>query len=66
MGGAFSPKGFMRSNYVTLLHRKHASRVEGLYYSWSELLRIMKAFVWSEKSFAAKVGEFWEECCVVK
>ncbi|KAF2476210.1 putative N-ethylmaleimide reductase [Lindgomyces ingoldianus] len=54
IGGAFSPTGTIRSNYVVLLHLNRSTRLRGLYTSWLELLTILKQFIWSEKAFMSQ------------
>lgn len=60
LGGSFSPKGTIRSEFKTLL-KNHASRFTGMYGSSAELIEVMKPFIWSEKAYRAQVEEFWEE-----
>lgn len=61
IGGAFSPAGPIRREYVVLLRSNHAARFGNLYTSWSELLEILRRFIWSEKAFTAHVRGLWEE-----
>ncbi|KAH6991320.1 hypothetical protein BKA56DRAFT_473886 [Ilyonectria sp. MPI-CAGE-AT-0026] len=60
MGGSFSPKGTIRSEFKTLL-KNHASRFSGMYGSSAKLIEVMKPFIWSEKAYRAQVEEFWKE-----
>jgi hypothetical protein len=60
IGGAFAPAGTIRQGYVELLHLNH-SRFRWLYTSWSELLAVLKRFIWSDKAFLSQVKAFWEE-----
>ncbi|KAJ5975998.1 N-ethylmaleimide reductase, partial [Penicillium waksmanii] len=60
IGGAFAPVGSIRAGYMALVHSNH-NKLRKLYTSWSELLEILKRFIWSEKAFAAQVESFWEE-----
>ncbi|KAJ5125678.1 N-ethylmaleimide reductase [Penicillium atrosanguineum] len=64
IGGAFAPEGAIRSGYVELLQSNHRSRLQDLYTSWSELLEILKQFIWSEKAFMSQVKAFWDESLV--
>jgi hypothetical protein len=61
MGGAFAPMGAIRSAYMLLLHTNYNTRFSGLFTSWSELLLVLKQFIWSEKAFLSQVKVFWEE-----
>lgn len=61
MGGSFSPKGTIRSEFKTLLQNNHASRFSGMHGSSAELIEVMKRFIWSEKAYRAQVEEFWKE-----
>ncbi len=61
IGGAFSPTGTIRSDYVVLLQLNRSTRFRGLYTTWPELLEILKRFIWSEKAFMSQVKAFWEE-----
>ncbi|TVY83896.1 hypothetical protein LSUE1_G001963 [Lachnellula suecica] len=61
MGGAFAPTGDLRSDYIALVHLNRSSRLEGMYSSWPELLRILKKFICSEKAFLLHFKAFWEE-----
>ncbi|KAJ5748800.1 N-ethylmaleimide reductase [Penicillium nucicola] len=62
IGGAFAPTGDIRSGYLTLLHLNRTSRLKELYSSWSDLLGILKQFIWSEKAFESQVKAFFEYC----
>ncbi len=61
LGGSFSPKGTIRSEYKELLQKNNVSRSRGMYGSSSELIEVMKRFIWSEKAYGAQVDEFWKE-----
>jgi len=61
MGGAFAPDGPVRFNYLVLFHINRDTKLKGLYSNWTELLEILKQFVWSEKAFMSQVRGFWEE-----
>ncbi|KAI1420459.1 hypothetical protein F5Y12DRAFT_772925 [Xylaria sp. FL1777] len=62
-GGAFAPKGVVRSDYIVLL-RSNVSRFRDSYNSWPELLEIMKQFIWSDKAFMSQVKELWKDTTV--
>jgi hypothetical protein len=64
MGGAFLPTGSTRSRYIALLSKQYASKVGGLYNSWSEVLKTLGRFIWSRKAFATQVEEFWKESAI--
>ncbi|OKL63696.1 hypothetical protein UA08_00716 [Talaromyces atroroseus] len=61
IGGAFAPIGVVRSGYVALLRANNATRFKDLYSSWSELVEILKQFIWSEDAFKSQVKALWEE-----
>ena len=61
MGGSFSPKGTIRSEYKELLQKNNVSRFNGMYASSAELIEVMRRFIWSEKAYGAQVEEFWKE-----
>jgi len=61
LGGSFSPRGTIRSEYKRLLRSNRESRFGGLYNSLEELIELMKRFVWSKKAYGAQVEEFWKE-----
>lgn len=61
IGGSFSPKGTVRSEYKTILQITHASRLRERYNSFAELIQILEQFVWSERAFGAQFEEFWNE-----
>ncbi|KAJ5689261.1 N-ethylmaleimide reductase [Penicillium macrosclerotiorum] len=64
IGGAFSPAGAIRSSYLKLLHLNRSTVLKDLYSSWSELLKVLEQFIWSEKAFSSQVKAFWEESLV--
>ncbi|KAK2812212.1 hypothetical protein FQN50_001570 [Emmonsiellopsis sp. PD_5] len=64
IGGAFAPTGAVRSNYISLLRWNNASRFQGLYSSWPELLGILKQFIWSDEAFMSPVKALWEEISI--
>jgi hypothetical protein len=64
IGGAFAPKGLVRSAYVALLRSNTAARCKELYRSWPELLAILTQFIWSEKAFMSQVEALWQETLV--
>jgi hypothetical protein len=64
IGGAFAPKGTVRSGFVALLRSNNAARLGDLNISWSELLGILKRFIWSEKAFTSQAKALWEETFV--
>ncbi|OBT48749.1 hypothetical protein VE00_00825 [Pseudogymnoascus sp. WSF 3629] len=64
IGGAFAPKGTVRSGFVALLRSNNAARLGDLNISWSELLGILKRFIWSEKAFMSQAKALWEETFV--
>ncbi len=61
MGGSFSPKGTVRSEYKAMLQDNYASRFGERYDSLAELIQILDQFIWSEKAYHAQVEEFWNE-----
>jgi hypothetical protein len=61
IGGAFAPTGIIRSDYVVLLRLNHNTRFEALYRSWPELLKILKQFIWSDRTYLSQVKAFWKE-----
>ncbi|GAW22504.1 hypothetical protein ANO14919_120410 [Xylariales sp. No.14919] len=60
-GGAFAPAGLVRSGYITLLRLNRVSRFGAVYESWSEHLRILQRFIWSEIAFESKAKKLWRE-----
>ncbi|KAK2799870.1 hypothetical protein FQN51_006471 [Onygenales sp. PD_10] len=64
IGGAFALTGAVRSNYISLLHWNYASRFQGLYNSWPELLGILRHFIWSDDAFMSPVKALWEEISI--
>ncbi|KAK2750854.1 hypothetical protein FQN55_001425 [Onygenales sp. PD_40] len=64
IGGAFALTGAVRSNYISLLHWNYASRFQGLYNSWPELLGILRQFIWSDDAFMSPVKALWEEISI--
>jgi hypothetical protein len=65
IGGAFAPVGSIRAGYMALVHSNH-NKLRKLCTSWSELLEILKRFIWSEKAFASQVESFWEESVLTR
>ncbi|KAI1111627.1 hypothetical protein F5Y14DRAFT_453860 [Nemania sp. NC0429] len=63
VGGAFAPAGAVRAEYAMLLRLNNTTRFGGLYYSWPEVLKAMKRFIWSEKAFMSYFQEFYKESC---
>ncbi|KAH8801797.1 putative N-ethylmaleimide reductase [Xylogone sp. PMI_703] len=61
IGGAFASTATIRSDYILLLHVNYEPRFKSLYRSWSELLEILKRFIWSERVFLPEVKRLWEE-----
>ena len=61
IGGSFSPKGTVRSEYKAILQINNASRRGERYDSLAELILILDQFIWSEKAYRAQVEEFWNE-----
>ncbi|KPM35519.1 hypothetical protein AK830_g11061 [Neonectria ditissima] len=61
IGGAFSPVGTVRSDYIALLRSNNAARFGDLYGSWPELVEVLKQFTWSEKAFMSHVKKLWKE-----
>jgi hypothetical protein len=61
IGGAFSPTGTLRSEYVVLLRANSGTRFGESYRSWENLLETTKQFIWSEKAFTSPVRAIWEE-----
>lgn len=59
IGGTFSPRGLIRSDYVALLRSNNAARFGDK--SWPELLMILRQFTWSEKAFVSEVRALWQE-----
>ena len=64
IGGAFVPKGPVRSQYIALLHLNYATRFGHLGGSWPELLDTLQEFIWSEKAFLSHFKALWEETCI--
>lgn len=61
MGGSFSPKGAIRSEYKAILQIHRESRLGGRSSSLAGLIRILDQFIWSAKAYGAQVEEFWKE-----
>lgn len=61
MGGSFSPKGAVHSEYKALLKTYHDSKFRGMYVSLEDLMEILHDFIWSEKAYRMQVEEFWKE-----
>ncbi|KAJ4249276.1 hypothetical protein NW757_007853 [Fusarium falciforme] len=61
IGGGFALPGTIRSGYLALLRFENNTRLGGLYESWSDLLEVLKQFIWSEIAFALPVKTFWED-----
>ncbi|KAF2093593.1 FMN-linked oxidoreductase [Rhizodiscina lignyota] len=61
LGGSFSSKGEIRSQYKALIQINKASRFRNTYRSLEELIRILNQFIWSEKAYRAQVEVFWRE-----
>ncbi|KAL7921161.1 hypothetical protein ACQKWADRAFT_321651 [Trichoderma austrokoningii] len=51
MGGAFSPRGIVHSEYKALLKTNHESKFKGMYRSLDDLMGILQEFIWSEKAY---------------
>ncbi|KAI1179333.1 putative N-ethylmaleimide reductase [Nemania sp. FL0916] len=61
VGGAFASTEDDRLEYMQLLRANRAARHEETHTTWSELIKVFKRFVWSEKAFSEKMKAFWEE-----
>ncbi|EHK43626.1 hypothetical protein TRIATDRAFT_149068 [Trichoderma atroviride IMI 206040] len=61
MGGCFSPRGAIHSEYKALLKTNHESRFKGMYHSLEDLMEILHDFIWSEKAYRMQLDKFWEE-----
>jgi len=61
IGGAFAPKGTVRSSYAALLRSKNGRGFSNLYASWSDLREVLELFIWSETAFGSRVKIFWGE-----
>lgn len=61
MGGSFSPKGAIRSEYKVILRIPRVSRFGGNYSSLAELIQILDQFIWSAKAYRAQIEDFWNE-----
>ncbi|KAI1068117.1 hypothetical protein LB507_004335 [Fusarium sp. FIESC RH6] len=57
MGGAFAPKGPVRSGYIALLQ----SEKHDLANSWMQTYEILRDFIWSDAAFRTEVRKVWEE-----
>src|SRR3569833_1605721 len=57
MGGSFSPRGTIRSEYRELLQNQRATRFRGTYGSSEDLVENMRQFIWSEKAYCAQFIE---------
>jgi hypothetical protein len=60
-GGAFVSTSSTRLEYVALMNKIYTSRFGDLYSSRTDVLGVLKQFVWSEKAFAAQIKNFWED-----
>ncbi|CEI63545.1 hypothetical protein FVEN_g6676 [Fusarium venenatum] len=60
MGGAFSPRGPVRSNYINMLRSAMSERY-GVLQSWTETYEILRDFLWSDVAFRIEVRKLWEE-----
>ncbi|KAL3479278.1 hypothetical protein BJX99DRAFT_268676 [Aspergillus californicus] len=63
IGGAFAPRGPIRDGYINLLRScsNNGARLGALYRSWSELLAILRRFIWSDRGILGPVRGVWEE-----
>jgi hypothetical protein len=61
MGGCFSPKGAVHSEYKALLKANHEAKFKGMYRSLEDLMEILHDFIWSEKAYRMQLDRFWEE-----
>ncbi|KAI1199771.1 hypothetical protein F5X97DRAFT_295359 [Nemania serpens] len=63
VGGAFALGGAVRDEYAALLRLNNNTRFGGLYDSWSDVVKIMRRFIWSEKAFMSQFQGFHKETC---
>jgi hypothetical protein len=63
IGGAFAPRGIIRSDYVVLLNGTHCDQLGPMTDTWSGAETHLKLFFWSEKAFRERCKTFWEESC---
>jgi hypothetical protein len=60
-GGAFIPEGPTRSGYTSFVNRERASAFGGSYRSLTDVVQVLKQFIWSEKVFKVPIERFWKE-----
>ncbi|KAI4596318.1 hypothetical protein KJ359_005447 [Pestalotiopsis sp. 9143b] len=61
LGGSFSPKGTIRSGYKQLLQKNCKSqRFKRNFSSLTELIEVMRQFIWSEKAYRSQFEQFWK------
>ncbi|KAL6918674.1 hypothetical protein FSST1_002700 [Fusarium sambucinum] len=60
IGGAFSPRGPVRSSYINMLRSAMSERY-GLLKSWAETYEVLRDFLWSDIAFRIQVRKLWGE-----
>lgn len=60
IGGAFSPRGPVRSGYIEMLRSVTSDRYGGLK-SWNATYEILRDFLWSDLAFRIEVRKLWGE-----
>ncbi|UZP32279.1 hypothetical protein NXS19_000095 [Fusarium pseudograminearum] len=60
IGGAFSPRGPIRSSYIDMLRSVTSERYDG-FQSWNATYEILRDFLWSDLAFRIEVRKLWAE-----
>jgi hypothetical protein len=63
MGGAFTSRGIMRSEYSVLMNGTYHEQIHPLAETWESVESRLKMFFWSEKAFREPCRVFWAETC---
>jgi hypothetical protein len=63
MGGAFAPRGILRSEYSVLMNGAYHERLLPLTDAWESVESCLKMFFWSGKMFGEPCKVYWAETC---
>lgn len=59
-GGAFTPAGETRSEYVSFVNQTYAIHY-GAKPGMAEINEVLKLYIWSKEAFSVKIEAFWNE-----